>query len=253
MTTRDIGMLTLAAALAAAMFLPTPLLAGDPDCAAKPAVDLDLVALKSGGDKTRIATATKLVNQWSRTLPTIMVALTSFPPSTTSRPNVQQDYFLSIVDVLRSILTENTEAIRVFRSCRNDAMIKSLVSAARGEHPGIRVNATLILGNVIDNTTVCFVLHQLRDPSISVPGRANLLGITVAMASYAYKENAQAIEETLRSLAPTIESEKGDLAQTKNLIADLRARVSGSSNRDTRLPQELRKYCAAYDYDQALD
>ena len=158
MRTSHIGacVFALAAALAAAAtFAPTPSFAQVTDCAAKPAVDLDLATLKSGGDKTRIATANTLVNQWSTTLPTIMVALTGFSPSTTGAPNVQQDYFLSIVDVLRSILANNTDAIRVFRICRSDAMIKPLVRAARGEHPGIRVNAMLILGNVIDNTTVC--------------------------------------------------------------------------------------------------
>ena len=156
---------------------------------------------------------------------------------------------------MRNVLANNAEAIKVFRACRTDATIKPLVWGARGQQQGIRVNATLILGNVIDNTTVCFVLHHLRQPNINnnVNGRANLLGVTVAMASYAYKENVQAIEETLRIIDPKIESEKGDLSQTKKIIAELRARVGLSSNRDTPLPEELRKYCADYNYNAPPD
>src|SRR5262245_10051056 len=124
MRTSHIGaqVFAFAVAFAAATFAPLPSFAEGrtPDCSARPADELDLAMLKSGGDKTRIATANTLVNQWRTTLPTLMVALTGFPGPTTSTPN-QQDYFLSIVDVLRSILTENTEAIRIFRICRNDA------------------------------------------------------------------------------------------------------------------------------------
>ncbi len=73
------------------------------------------------------------------------------------------------------------------------------------------------------------------------------------MAGYAYKENAQAIEETLRFLEPTIGMEKNDLAQTRKTVADLRVRVSMSSNRDSPLPQDLKKYCSGFDYTWVAD
>jgi hypothetical protein len=217
-------------------------------CGASQVAQSNLRLLRAAEDKGRIIAANSLTNQWATTLPTVMLELRGFAGAAASWSNEQQVYFLSLTDVLRSMLANNVRAIAQFRACDDPAIIRPLVWAARGQNQSIRVNATLILGNVVDNTTVCFVLHHLLDPSISLNGRANLLGVVVAMASYAYKENVAAIERMLTAIEQKIANETGDLSQTKRLVADLRARVSTSPNSGSSLPPDLRTPCADYDY-----
>jgi hypothetical protein len=202
-------------------------------------------------DKTRAVAASALVNDWPNSLPTVMRELTKFSgPADGWAPN-QQSYFLSITDVLRTVLSTNVDAITLFRVCHDTATIKPLISAARADTQPLRLNATLILGNIVDNTSVCFVLHQLRDPKINVNGRANLLGVTYAVASYAYSDNVKAINDTLDVLRPRIEA---NATQTLKLISDITSRVNASSNKSATLADAgLKEPCTGYDYNAKLE
>jgi len=165
-----------------------------------------------------------------------------------------QFYFVALTDVLRTIVSNNVEAIGLFRACDDPKIVRPLVWAARNvSNSSARINATLVLGNIVDNTTVCFVLHHLRDPKISINGRANLLGVTLAMAGYAYEENAKAIEDTIAIVQRNISTVQMDLTQTQKLIADIGARVRSSANRNTPLPPSLREPCASYGYSRDLE
>src|SRR6185295_17781680 len=156
-----------------------------------------LVSVKAQEDKARGAAASALINDWRTALPTIMEEFRAVKGASDRWPPDQQSYLLSITDIIRTILSANAEAITLFRACDDGFIIKPIIWAARGQNPSLRLNATLILGNTVDNTTICYLLHHLRDPNISSNGRANLLGATVAVASYAYKENVLSIEKTL--------------------------------------------------------
>ena len=106
-------------------------------------------------------------------------------------------------------------------------------------------------GNIVDNTSVCFVLHHLRDPNLSVNGRANLLGVTYAVASYAYSDNVKAIDDTLDVLRPKIDQ---NATQTLKLVNDIASRVNASTNKSTTLEQaDLKEPCTGYDYNAPLD
>src|SRR5882672_1505109 len=172
--------------------------------------NLDLVRL-ADNDKTRAVAASSLISDWRGALPTVMLELTKTSgPVERWRPD-QNSYFLSISDILRTTLSNNVDAITLFRRCDIPAIIRPLIWAARGPNQGIRLNATLVLGNTVDNTTVCYVLHHLQDSTISANGRANLLGVTLAVAGYAYLENVRAIEQTLEKIRPQLNA---DLGQT---------------------------------------
>ena len=67
------------------------------------------------------------------------------------------------------------------------------------------------------------------------------------MASYAYKENVDAIQQTIRLL-----NLSGDTAQTQKLIDELLTRIQRSPNRDTSLPDSLSVFCKNYNYDGPL-
>jgi hypothetical protein len=213
-------------------------------------VNLDLVR-GADNDKTRAVAASSLINDWRTAMPTVMLELSKTSgPVERWRPD-QVSYFLSISDVLRTTLSNNVDAITLFRACRTPEVVRPLIWAARGPSQGIRLNATLILGNIVDNTTVCFVLHHLQDPSISANGRANLLGVTLAVAGYAYLENVNAIERTFQK----IESQVGaELAQTQKLMSDVLTRTKTSQNRLIPLGREgLADPCAMYPYEKPLE
>ncbi len=207
--------------------------------------------LKTTNDKanTGITTAKLLIDNWRITLASLMKEIEEVDPL--DQPRAWKPYIAEIVNIVKTVLANNDQAIPLFRECRTDRTIKPLVWAARGEVSSLRLNAANILANVVDNTTVCFVLHHLlRDETIIDAGRANLLGVTVAMASYAYKDNAVAIRETQKVVRERIRGK--DLPQTEKILAELLARTERSPNRDQALPQDLSKYCKGYPYDTPL-
>lgn len=209
------------------------------------AVNLELLR-SADNDKTRSVAASALINNWRTSLPTVMRELSKISGSADGWTPSQQSYFLSVTDVLRTVLSTNVEAIKLFRDCHDSSTIKPLIWAARGSNQGMRLNSTLILGNTVDNTSVCLVLHHLRDPGISVNGRANLLGVTYAVASYAYSDNVKAIKDTLDLLRPKIES---NATQTLKLIDDITSRVNASTNKSTTLAAaDLKEPCTDYNY-----
>jgi len=227
-----------------------PVSAAEP-CSPNSDVQINLGLLKTGSDKDRAVAAGALIKDWRTSLPTVMGELKNVSgPADRWTPD-QQSYILSVSDIIRTTLSNNTEAITLFRSCDDASIARPLIWAARGQNQSLRLNSTLILGNVVDNTTVCFVLHHLADPDLSANGRANLLGVTLAMASYAYQENADSIERTLGTLKPRIEP---SMAQTQKLISDISVRTKASQNRTKSLAQaNLGEPCAHYEYDRSLD
>jgi hypothetical protein len=168
-----------------------------------------------------------------------------------SWPPAELDFASLLTDVIRAILSDDTRAILQFRACTTAAITKPLIWAARGDNQRLRVNSANILANVIDNTTVCFVLHHLRDRMISTAGRANLLGVTNSMASYAYKENVASITETVNIVFKQIGDGMG-FEQTRAIIRDITSRMAKSENKGTPLGG-LGKYCANYDFNAVLD
>jgi hypothetical protein len=220
------------------------------NCGTNDLARLALETLKKKADDTS-PSARNLVENWRANLPDLRKDIERMrltPPSTWPPADLQ--WATLVTNIAKTILESNDLAITLFRQCRDglDQVIKALVWAARGDETNLRINAASILANVVDNTTVCFVLHHLRDPTISASGRVNLLGVTVGMASYAYKENVDSIQQTIRRL-----NLSGDTTQTQRLIDELLTRIQRSPNRDTSLPDNLSMFCKNYNYDGPLN
>jgi hypothetical protein len=223
-----------------------------PQCVrnAEAAVNLDLVRA-ADNDKTRAVAASALIREWRTSLPSVMRELAKNSGPADRWQSDQSSYFLSVTDILRTTLSTNADAISLFRTCDSASIIRPLVWAARGQNQGLRLNGTLILGNIADNTTICIVLHHLRDSSLSPNGRANLLGVTLAVAGYAYSENSREILKTLELIKSKADP---DMAQTQKLVADIFARVNASPNKSTPMAQAQlgNNTCATYNYDGPL-
>jgi hypothetical protein len=142
---------------------------------------------------------------------------------------IQGHWLLRITGAIRSILTtRGTTAIREFRAVDDIATTSVLAFAARSADAGLRINATLVLADVIDDSTVCVPIDHLYDPSLTsseggASGRINLIGVVSVVAPWAYRPNFQNIERLLEKLNADVKGQ--DVAQTKEVIANLQERL----------------------------
>ncbi|MER8396434.1 hypothetical protein NKH10_32435, partial [Mesorhizobium sp. M1340] len=81
------------------------------------------------------------------------------------------------------------EDIRRFREWkRDDEIVSGLIPLAAGLRSENRSPATLVLGNVVDNTNVCYVIAYFANtPEIGADGQYNLLQVVQQVASYAFR------------------------------------------------------------------
>lgn len=211
---------------------------------------------KTGNAAVRASTFKTLAENWQFSLPELMREIEQIQrtPTSTWRQS-DLEWNIALTNTVKNILATYDQSIPLFRKCDDEALIKPLVWAARGDDRDMRLNASNVLANIVDNTTVCFVLHHLYQgsPELKDDGRANLLGITRAMASYAYLETAEAIGRVLKKVQDELGDRIKQLPQTAGLIANILTRTAGSQNRGTRLPQSLQRYCKDYNYEAQLD
>jgi hypothetical protein len=226
-----------------------PLMAQQGPCASNDSARVTIASIKRAGKDIQIKEAMTLIKTWASSLPDLMSEIAQIKPAHLNDPaDIQWAQF--IVDVVKTMLASNDQAIRLFRQCPiREGAIVVLAWTARGDDNSLRLNGANILANVVDNTTVCFVLQHLRDPTISPRGRANLLGVTRAMASYAYEENVTQIRETVALVEKQMTSQPAaDTVQAKTLITDIRERLDKSTNKGTKIPSELASFCKEYTY-----
>lgn len=143
---------------------------------------------------------------------------------------IQGHWLLRITGAIRSILTtRGTSAIREFRAVDDLATTSVLAFAARSADAGLRVNATLVLADVTDDSTVCVPIDHLYDPALVASkdgekARRNLIGVVSVVAPWAYRPTYQNIERLLERLNADVKGQ-ADVAQTREVIANLKARL----------------------------
>ncbi|CDX15783.1 exported hypothetical protein [Mesorhizobium sp. ORS 3324] len=94
-------------------------------------------------------------------------------------------------------LVKSQDDIQAFR-CQDDlATIRKIIAFARIDERVTRINASLLLANVVDNTTLCGVLEELFDHSLNDNARYNLWQVVLVVARYARVENQKWIKATV--------------------------------------------------------
>lgn len=130
------------------------------------------------------------------------------------------------------------------------AMTTALTYAARSSDGTVRRNASLVLANTIDNSTVCVPLDHLADPAINPNGRVNLLGVVSTVAPWAVAENYENIKRAALYFQSQSQSNPDllDTAETvQNLLTRLRSQdgydnSASKSGGRTSLLDECRSY-----------
>ena len=133
-----------------------------------------------------------------------------------------------------------------------------LTFGARSDNYDMRLNAILILGNVIDEQYACVPLIQVLDSDLDtadygVNGRANLLGMLSKVAPFVYSEDFANIHNVKAAIARTVQADDPKLKQTAAILANIELRLAAqtdASNRAVGLrakpKAECVKYLAAY-------
>ena len=100
--------------------------------------------------------------------PCLVAVLTTLRPRIVVGSNWADEDVARLIQAtgaLRTILAnKGPSAIRIFRSSDNLDAISTLVTAARGNNQTARVNAAIVLADVIDNSSLCVVIDHLYDP-----------------------------------------------------------------------------------------
>jgi len=121
-------------------------------------------------------------------------------------------------------LIEHGKAIDYFRERDDVNLIRLLADFAGWDNRDVRINASLILANVVDNRTLCAVIDRLQTKPVSDNTRVNLLQIVSLVAARALPENREWIEKLvsqtekdLFSSDPTV-----NYRQTYELLSEIR-------------------------------
>jgi hypothetical protein len=164
------------------------------------------------------------LRDWQGALQCLLRTVNDLKPSITTVQSVNgRADLLKAARAIRLILDENTAgAIRLFRNNDNLDIISVLTFGARSNDNDIRINSTLILGNVVDNTTLCVPIDHLYDEAISVNGRINLLAVVNVVTGYAYQQNLANIV----TLTNTLTNIPDNLADTKRVVDTLKGKVA---------------------------
>ena len=175
---------------------------------------------------TSEAVPRELLKDWQAALACLVgvIADLNINISNVMHADARKQPLLRASRAVRVILDENGDlAIKAFRLVDNLDAISVLTFGARGRDYDLRLNAVLILGNIIDNTTVCVPLDHLYDPEISSNGRANLLAVVSVVAPWAYKQNLVNMQQVLRYTKGAI---SGESADTIRVVQELERKIA---------------------------
>lgn len=120
-------------------------------------------------------------------------------------------------------LIQSKEDIETFRKWTNDdKVVEVLIPLSAGTHPETRIPATLVLGNVVDNTNVCLVIaHLAQTNDLDVNGQFNLLQVVRQVADYAFVETSGWIVKLVDLKKGQIKGAV-DMGSTEKLLSRIR-------------------------------
>ncbi|MFB9982639.1 hypothetical protein ACFSQQ_15970 [Mesorhizobium kowhaii] len=121
--------------------------------------------------------------------------------------------------------------IRRFREWKNDdEIVRGLIPLAAGLRSETRSPATLVLGNVVDNTNVCYVIAYLANtPDVGADGQYNLLQVIRQVAGYAFSDTAAWIQELVELKEGQLKAQS-DVENTARLLDRIKDALGKRTN-----------------------
>jgi hypothetical protein len=193
----------------------------------------------------------KLLSQWEVALRCLGAVLDNLSPQllvVNRTPTATAQYVRATGAIRILIANHEKEAIgklrEIFRPGDTFDVVSTLAYGARTEDQNSRLYSTLILGNVVDDSTVCVPIDHLYD-SIRDDGRANLLAVVNVTAEWANRENYYNIER-LHEYVTNQLRDRSDVPQTVAILQKIKDRLSQNHNKDSALTPPERQPCKKY-------
>jgi hypothetical protein len=236
-----------------------------PSIAARQASPCELIESATDLGKSSKAVAIvpeRLLADWMTALP-CLVQIVEKLGQVIDSPRLNADVqkkFLSTTGALRSIIARLTAGdqagegremqrfVGEFRRLDNLTVTAALAFGARSDDRDVRLNAMLVLANVVDDSTLCVPLDHLYDPGINPSGRANLLGVVSVVAPWAYAESFKNIEAMYRMMTAKTKGSP-EFRQTNDILDNIRKRLdyqTATSNKNVPIPAEEAAGCKSY-------
>ena len=229
-------------------------------------------AVESGGGIASPVVPDRLLASWEEALPCLVPIIATLSPVVTGPKftPAAQSKFLSATGAVRTLMTRASaydekakstmlnQITEKFRELDNLDVASVLTYGARSDNFDMRLNSVVILGNIIDNTTVCVPLAHLSDPTLAstdygVNGRANLLSIISVVAPWAYKQNFINIKATRDAINDAIPKGDPNLKQTYLILDNINQRLGVQTDANNKsVPMlaawvsDCKKYIEAY-------
>lgn len=146
---------------------------------------------------------------------------------------------------MRAILDDNGKsAAALFQRGQTLRTISVLALAAMSDAHDARVNATVVLANVIDATTICVPEDYLYYGNISDNGRANLLAlVSIPLGSVSQAE----IANLKRLIGFYSTSAAGASFDTRRMVQSISAKVDAAArSAPTTFPPGFANLCGSY-------
>jgi hypothetical protein len=246
------------------------LIASVPSHAAVPAAPCSeyKIAVESGSEIATPVVPDRLLTSWEDALQCLVPIIGALSPSVTAPKfsPAAQSKFLSATGAIRGLMTRASasdeklktimlnQIIQRFRELDDLNVTSVLTYGARSDNFDMRLNSVVILGNVIDNSTVCVPLAHLNDPALAsadygINGRANLLSIISVVAPWAYKQNFNSIKDTRKAINDAIPKNEPSLKQTYLILENIEKRLevqTDANNKSVNMQPEWVSDCKKY-------
>ena len=108
-----------------------------------------------------------------------------------------QDHMASLLEQGR-LLSLRPRGIETFRKLDDLELISEIVRVIAAGSRGVRISGSLLLANIVDNTTLCAVINALADERLDQFARFNFIQILKVVSGYANQDNTKWIDQVLR-------------------------------------------------------
>ena len=151
----------------------------------------------------------------------------------------------------RQIEMWDIDAINEIRKFDDTSIASMLAFGATSEDRPTRLNAGLLLVNVVDNSTVCVVMDHLADPALAAGtdvaynGRMNLISVVSVVAPWATQSNYKNMRRLIPYMRDQLSKEK-DMSRTSALLDLFEQRLDFQVNMPGRFDDEDLASCRAW-------
>jgi hypothetical protein len=146
----------------------------------------------------------------------------------------------SLLAHLNNVVVSNAD-IAAFRCQDNLQVAQKLIDIAQQGDRTLRISASRLLANIVDNTTLCTVLDKLAGPGLNDDTRYNFWQVVLVVAGYARVENQDWIRSTIAAQKVMLTDSTG-YDKTLGKISQIEQSLAQNKRTEKLVPQFQASY-----------